>query len=527
MTHFAALYEQLDRTTKTNAKVAAMAQYFETAGPADAAWVVYFLSGRRQKRLIQAKMLRAWAADEAGLPEWLFRECYDAAGDVAETITLVLPERDEPAEGSLATWVHERLLPLRDQTEDEQRASVTAAWQALSGTERFIWNKLLTGGFRVGVSQKLLVRALASVSGVDEAILAHRLMGTWEPTPDFYLSLLSAETTDDDHSRPYPFYLAYPIQTEDELDGLGARDLWQIEWKWDGIRAQVIKRRGEVFVWSRGEELVTDRYPEVVAAAEHLPDGTVLDGELLAWRDGVLPFAQLQRRIGRKKVGKKLLAEVPVVLMAFDVLEAGGEDVRERPTVWRREQLEALIEGADGFLISEILETDTWGETAEARAGSRQRHVEGLMLKRKDAPYRVGRKRGDWWKWKVDPYTIDAVMIYAQRGSGRRASLYSDYTFAVWEGDQLVPFAKAYSGLTDEEMRKVDAYVRRSTKDRFGPVRSVTPKHVFEIGFEGIQTSSRHKSGVAVRFPRILRWRHDKPIEEADTLETLKALIVE
>ena len=451
-------------------------------------------------------------------------------GDSAETVTLLLPPGEATSDLSLQEWVEGRVLPLYTLDETAQRAAVVSYWSELDEAGRFVFNKLLTGAFRVGVSQRLLVRALADVAALSQAVpdevIAHRLMGTWEPTANFYLHLLAHEVADADVSRPYPFFLAYPLEDEPEL--LGDVDEWQAEWKWDGIRAQLIRRQGQTFLWSRGEELVTDRYPEVVGAADQLPDGTVIDGELLPWSDGgVMPFAQMQRRIGRKTLSRKMLQEVPVVLLAYDLLEWQGEDWRSRPLRERRRQLEALLLplASPRLPISAVVPAATWDDLIVARGGSRERNVEGLMLKRHSSTYQVGRKRGDWWKWKIEPHTIDAVMIYAQRGSGRRASLYSDYTFAVWDNGELVPFTKAYSGLTDAEMRMVDAFVRRNTRERFGPVRSVTPQLVFELGFEAIQRSNRHKSGVAVRFPRILRWRHDKPIEEADTLATLKAML--
>ena len=529
MRRFTALYMALDATTKTNQKIAAMRDYFAAATPADAAWALFFLSGRRPKRLLSAALLRHWASELAGIPEWLLVEAYSAVGDSAETVTLLLPPGERTSDLPLAEWVEGRVLPLYDLDEAAQRAAVVAYWQELDEGGRFVFNKLLTGNLRVGVSQRLLVRALAEVTALtspvpDEAI-AHRLMGSWEPTPQFYGGLLAPEVQDTDVSRPYPFFLAYPL--EDEPQNLGDVGEWQAEWKWDGIRAQLIRRAGQTFLWSRGEELVTDRYPEVVAAAEQLPDGTVLDGELLPWSGGVLPFAQLQRRIGRKTLSRKLLQEVPVVLLTYDLIEWRGEDWRGRALTERRGQLEQLLGAlaSPQLPLSTIVPADSWDDLIAARTASRERNVEGLMLKRRTSAYQVGRKRGDWWKWKIEPYTIDAVMIYAQRGTGRRASLYSDYTFALWQDGELVPFTKAYSGLTDAEMRQVDAFVRRNTRERFGPVRSVTPELVFELGFEGIQRSPRHKSGVAVRFPRILRWRHDKPIEEADSLETLKAML--
>ncbi len=497
------------------------------ATAADAAWVVYFLIVRRPRGVASGRQLAEWAADEAGVPLWLFGESYDAVGDIAETITLLLPETDASTDRPLSDWIENRLLPLPTLDDAARRAAITGAWRELSRGERFIWNKLITGEFRVGVSLKLVVRALAVVSGVDEAALSHRLMGNWEPTAAFYHALIAPEVTDADISRPYPFFLAYALDEAPET--LGVIQDWQIEWKWDGIRAQAIKRAGEVFIWSRGEELVTDRYPEVAEAAARLPDGTVLDGELLPWRDGqVMPFAQLQRRIGRKTLGKKMLADVPVIFLTYDLLEYKGIDWRDRPLRERRALVEQIAAAANHphLLLSPLVEAASWDELTAKRDESRSRMVEGFMLKRLDSPYRVGRQRGDWWKWKIDPYTVDAVLIYAQRGSGKRASLYTDYTFGVWDDEgSLIPFAKAYSGLTDEEIREVDRFVRANTNEKFGPVRTVTPQLVFELAFEGIQRSSRHKSGIAVRFPRILRWRHDKPIQEADTLATIRAML--
>lgn len=526
MKAFADLYTALDATTKTNEKIAAMAAYFAQASTADVAWAIYFLSGRRPKRLVQSRRLLVWAAELVDIPEWLLGEAYGAVGDSAETAALLLPAAEQSSERPLHQWVEQRVLPLRDLDEAGQREAIRQAWSELDDSQRFVFNKLITGEFRVGVSQLLLTRALAQSSGVAEAVIAHRLMGAWEPTPEFRATLFAAETKGEDVSRPYPFFLAYPL--EDEPAVLGEIGEWQAEWKWDGIRAQLIRRQGQTFLWSRGEELVTDRYPEVAEAAGSLLDGTVIDGELLPWLDGrVMPFAQLQRRIGRKTIGKKLLAEVPVILLAYDLLEWQGEDVRERPLSWRRAQLEQVITAADQphLLLSEMVTAGSWQELAEARQTASERLVEGLMLKRKESPYRTGRRRGDWWKWKVEPYTVDAVLIYAQKGSGRRANLFTDYTFAVWDNGELVPFTKAYSGLTDAEIGEVDNFVRRNTQERFGPVRSVKPELVFELAFEAIQRSTRHKSGIAVRFPRMLRWRRDKPIEEADSLETIIAML--
>jgi DNA ligase-1 len=526
---FADLYAALDETNKTNEKVRALCRYFEKAPAADAAWAIYFLGGRKPRQVVPTRKLCAWATAAAGVPEWLFDESYHAVGDLAETIALLLPRAAASSDRPLHEWVERQLLTLRGADEAEQRAALLRAWAEMDDRQRFVWNKLITGAFRVGVSQQLLTRALAQVSGVEPAVIAHRLMGSWEPTPAFYEGLMAAEAPEADVSRPYPFFLAYPL--EGEPAELGDVADWQAEWKWDGIRSQLIRRSGRTFLWSRGEENITERFPELTALGDLLPDGTVIDGEVLPWKDAaVLPFAQLQRRIGRKTLGKKILAEVPVVLMAYDLLEDRGADVRERDLSWRRARLEELVRATPSegrLLLSPVVEAPAWEGLAEARATSRERQVEGLMLKRRTAPYRVGRQRGDWWKWKIHPLTMDAVLIYAQPGSGRRASLFTDYTFGVWDNGQLVPVAKAYSGLTDAEIRKVDAFVRGNTVEKFGPVRSVKPELVFELAFEGLQRSPRHKSGIAVRFPRILRWRTDKPAAEADTLDTIRALLPE
>jgi DNA ligase-1 len=521
---FAELYTALDETTKTNEKVAALRRYMETAAPEDAAWAVAFLIGRRPKRLIASADLAEWAMDEAGVPDWLFAECIHAVGDFAETMALLLPPAQASTDLPLHYWVEDRLLALRGATEETQRASMLSAWREMDERQRFAWNKLITGEFRVGVSQNLVVRAIAEASHIDQKTIAHRLMGDWQPTAEFWTQLVAVDAGDADISRPYPFSLAYPL--EGDVDALGSPREWQAEWKWDGIRAQLIRRHGRTFLWSRGEELITDRFPELEALGTLLADGTVIDGEVLPWKDGApLPFAQMQRRIGRKVLGRKILADVPVVLQAFDLLEHNGIDVREQPLEWRRAQLEAIAPPRSALVLSPVVCAASWDELKQLRQESRDRKVEGFMLKRLASPYGVGRKRGDWWKWKIEPFSVDCVLIYAQPGHGRRASLFTDYTFGVWDQGELVPFAKAYSGLTDEEIRQVDSFVRRNTIEKFGPVHRVKPELVFELAFEGIQLSPRHRSGIAVRFPRMARWRHDKKAEDADSIETIRALL--
>ncbi len=526
MRRFAQLYTELDQTTWTSAKVKAAAAYLRAAAPEDAVWALRLLMGRKPRQALPTARLRRWAAEAAGIPAWLFEASYEVVGDLAETITLLLPPGSDSGKRPLHRWIEDVLLPLRAMPEERQRAVVTAAWHELGSNSRLLWNKLITGGFRVGVSRQLVIRALAQVSGVAEPVIAHRLMGDWEAAPQFWERLVAPDTTDAKLSHPYPFFLACPLPGPP--DALGDISAWQAEWKWDGIRTQLIRRCGQVFIWSRGEELVTDKFPEIGEAAQALPDGCALDGEILAWQDGrPIDFAALQQRIGRKHLGPALLRSAPVILMAYDLLELNGTDVRTRDLAWRTAALNDILgrRSHPCLLSSPPVSATNWTELARLRGNARGRGVEGLMLKRRSAAYGVGRRRGDWWKWKVDPLSVDAVLTYAQRGHGRRAGLFTDYTFSVRKGEGLVPFAKAYSGLTDREIREVDRFIRANTIERFGPVRAVAPKLVFEIAFEEIRRSPRHRSGVAVRFPRIARWRNDKTADDADTLETLRALL--
>lgn len=528
---FTELYVELDQTNKTNEKIDALRFYFGNAAAEDAAWAFYFLSGRKPRQIVPSKKLREWAIEQAGIPEWLFMESRDTVGDTAETIALLLPNNATVDETSLHQLVELKLLPLRTSSEEIQKQAVIDAWSRMNYSQRLVYNKLISGSFRVGVSQQLVLRSLSQISEVPTDVLAHRAMGEWEPTPEFFTSLIDPNVDEDETpiARPYPFHLAH--QADFPIDELGELSDWQAEWKWDGIRSQVIKRSNEVFVWSRGEDLITERFPEIAGAAANLPNGTVLDGEILPWLNGrVLPFTELQKRIGRKNLSPKILAEVPVVLQAYDLLEFDGRDLRSTDFRNRREMLENLLADfaetyGNAVRITDAIEAADWTHLAQIREKSRSLGVEGFMLKRLDSLYRTGRHRGDWWKWKIDPLTIDAVLIYAQKGTGKRANLFTDYTFAVWKDKELVPFAKAYSGLTDAEIRKVDRYVRDNTVETFGPVRSVKPQLVFEIAFEALQRSTRHKSGVAVRFPRILRWRDDKTMEQADSLDTIFAML--
>jgi DNA ligase-1 len=531
MRRFTQLFQAIDATPSTNAKVAALSQYFATESPANAVWALYLLLGKTRRRLVTSRILRDVYLSISDLPEWLFEDCYAQVGDSAEVIALLL--RDTPLAGQasadipLHEWMEQIIPQVKGiETDEERRDLVVSWWRALADDEVFVLNKVLTGAFRVGVSEKLVIKGLAAASGLPAAVLAHRLMGDFEPTVAFYDALVSPGEAATAPSQPYPFFLATGL----ELDKFRQEDpqQWLAEWKWDGIRAQVIKRADEVFIWSRGEDLITPQFPEVVEAVAPLPNGQVLDGEILCWQgDCPLPFNHLQKRLGRKRVTKKVRQEHPVRFIAYDLLEHQGQDIRSQPLGDRKAQLTTLLAAHSHphLGISEPFPFQDGDHLTHLRDQARHQGAEGLVVKALTSPYLVGRKRGHWWKYKVDPMTLDAVLIYAQAGSGKRANLFTDYTFALWQGEELVTFAKAYSGLDNREIETLDKWIRRHTIERFGPVRSVQPVQVFEIGFEGIAVSSRHKSGISVRFPRILRWRTDKPAAEADTLQSAQALL--
>ena len=535
MKRFAELIMKLATTTKTNAKLEAIRAYFSEANSEDKIWVIALFTGRRPKRSVNSALLRASCMQAANIDPWLFEECYHTVGDLAETISLLIPESDidtkDVVEYSLSHYMN-LLRNIGKEDDDVKALFVSEAWTQMNRSEIFVFNKLMTGGFRIGVSQKLMVNAIAKTTDVSPSIIAHRIMGDWNPATISFDELMSTEHSAADDSKPYPFYLAYAI--ENEVSELGNEDEWQAEWKWDGIRGQIIKRNDELFVWSRGEELMTDKFPEYKILQELLPNGTAIDGEIISLATpseegnfAPLPFSALQTRIGRKNITSKQLKEAPVGFIAYDIIEENGKDIRIISMLERRKKLEEIIKKINvPFLhLSPIINFNNWEELINVRKQSRDKGSEGIMLKRKNSEYKDGRKRGDWWKWKIDPLTIDAVMIYAQKGSGRRSNLYTDYTFAVKDGDNLVTFAKAYSGLTDKEFAQVDNFVKRNSIEKFGPVRTVKPELVFELAFEGIAESKRHKSGVALRFPRISRWRKDKKPEDINTLDDLKMML--
>jgi len=525
MKHFAELINALESTNKTNAKIDAIVDYLERAPDEDKVWFIALFTGKRPKRNVNTNFMKDWALEITQLPFWLFQESYSSVGDLGETLSLILPPPEEQIDKSLSDWMKE-IIGLKNKTEAEKKDFVLNSWNGLEYTERLILNKLLGGSFRIGVSDKTLINALTKFSNQESSALTHSLMGKWEPETTSFQSLISAEHINPDNSKPYPFCMAYPL--EKDLDDLGKPEEWQIEYKWDGIRGQIIRRNNEVFIWSRGEELVTEQFPEIKEVVPNMKGNFVLDGEILAVKDQqVLNFNELQKRLNRKTLTKKMLTDIPIQVFVYDLLELEGNDLREKPISARRAMLEELLrnENPEKIRLSEVIEFENWEDLDQIRENSRALNSEGLMLKQKNSHYHSGRKKGDWWKWKINPLTIDAVLIYAQKGSGRRSAYYTDYTFAVKNEDKLVTIAKAYSGLTDKEIMEVSKFVNKNAIEKFGPVRTVKPELVFEIAFEGIGFSNRHKSGVALRFPRIVRWRKDKKVDEIDDLEEIKKLI--
>lgn len=526
---FAALISELANSTKTNDKLQALVAYFSTASKDDQIYTLALFTDRRPKRAVNTTKLREWCAELVGIPLWLFEESYQHVGDLSETIALAmgtkLSGKEHSAEKSLKEWII-FLQNLQDKTEEEKKTAITQVWKSLDKNECFIFNKLMGGNFRVGVSKAMIVNALSKVYKIDAQVVTHQISGNWHAENTSLEELIKGNVGETDISKPYPFYLAYPL--ESEVHVLGNPQEWQAEWKWDGIRGQIIKRNGQIFVWSRGEELITDKFPEYQALKKLLPDGTVLDGEILPFKDNKpLIFNILQTRIGRKNITKKILQESPIIFYAYDLLEYEGKDIRQFPLSQRREWLISIINNIQNEVLrlSPVVDFASWEELANLREKARENGSEGLMLKAKNSIYQAGRRRGDWWKWKVNPLSVDCVLVAAQKGHGRRANLYTDYTFAVRDGEKFITLTKAYSGLTDKEFEEVNVFIQQNIIDKFGPVRTVKPELVFEIGFEGIAPSNRHKSGIALRFPRILRWRKDKPIDEINTLEDLRKML--
>lgn len=526
MKNFTELYRRLDETTDINEKIHAFVSYLSSANSEDSIWAIYFLTGRKPKQIIPIRRLKEWCIELAKISEWLFGESYGVVGDLAETITLLYPRVSNSSNKPLHYWIEEKLFLLKNKREDVQKEEIISVWDEMDHNERFIWNKLITGGFRVNISAKTSIKAISIFSGISEPLISYRLMGDWKPTAEFFYHIISYDSEEADLCKPYPFCLS--CQFDDKVENLGNVKDWQAEWKWNGIRSQMIKRKGKFFTWSRGEEMLNEKFPEIDDLKFLIPDGTVFDGEIIAWKNGKpIPFGELQKRISRKNVTKKILNEIPAVIIVYDLLELNGKDIREEPLVKRRSKLSELVNKVSDkrLILSPKIEVYSWDELKEKRAESRNRSVEGLMLKKTNSPYLPGRIKGTWWKWKIDPLIVDAVLIYAQHGNGKWANLYTDYTFGVWNEGELIPISKIHSGLTDEEINKVDLFVRENTVEKFGPVCIVKPELVFELALDGIIKSARHKSGFAVKLSRIVQWQHYKAVKDADKLETIKNMI--
>lgn len=526
MKRFTSLLLAIDQTTSTSTKTELITQYLqEESLEKNKLWTIALFTGKKPQRTVNTTLLRKWGAAEANIPLWLFEHTYHIIGDLAETISLILPEYNiTRTSKSMSEWIEE-MMALKNADEEEKQIFIINAWKSMDRPSIWVFNKLVTGGFRVGVAKNILIKALSIVTNQDSTKIAYHLTGNWTPLKTTWSELFNFQDDTSDHSKPFPFHLAHALPNENISDIDPQR--WVAEWKWDGIRGQLIKRKGEVYLWSRGEELITDKFPEFQRLTS-MHDDFVLDGEIVAWKmEKPMDFQKLQTRIGRKNPGKKIMSDIPVKFIAYDLLEVNGVDIRLKSFEERRLLLEKIYESCIGEVLklSPLIHFESIETLKEVRNESKRYQAEGLMLKRKTGIYHSGRKTGDMWKWKVDPFTIDAVLIYAQRGHGRRANLFSDFTFALWDGDRLLPFAKAYSGLSDNEMKEITTFVRNNTIETFGPVSSVNPKLVFELAFEGISNSTRHKSGIAVRFPRISRWRKDKNPEDADTLKHIKELL--
>ena len=554
---FGNLINNLEQCNSTKKKINLISVFIKDIDPRDGSWILLLLMSSRQKRVITGRRLKDILQASFRMPSWLIDDCFAQVGDSAETISLLWPQLkseltdaniecsevynklfNEPKESKPLHWWMETLLPaIKDATETTQNRLILKLWSDIADQDHYLTNKLITGGFRNGVSKGLVVKSIAKAYKLDESTVLERLMKPIEINNIWFQELthpVSINRTDRG-AIPYPFYLASPVEIE-KIKETPPAD-WRLEYKWDGIRGQLIKRDTGAYLWSRGEELVNHVFPEIIEMAENLPDGTVLDGEILCWQKDVrkpMAFASLQRRLGRKTVNKKLLKECPTVFLAYDILEHKSIDIRAYNLRDRLKLLESvqLNYNHPCLVIDNEKEFAEWEELIQLRDRARLEGAEGLMIKKISSHYLSGRKRGYWWKYKHDPMTLDAVLIYAQAGTGKRANLFTDYTFALWDNSnknskdrKLVTFAKAYSGLNNSELMELDKWIRTHTIERYGPTRVVEQKQIFEIAFEGVMESKRHKCGLAVRFPRIHRWRIDKPVMEADCIEQAQALL--
>lgn len=520
MIAFAELLERLVFTPSRNAKIALLRRYFATQPDPDRGIGLAAVTGELSFTAAKPGLIRELAG--ARTDPVLFAWSYDYVGDLAETVALMWPAAATDAPPPRLGEVVQAL----EEAPKSALPGLVAGWlDASDASTRFALLKLITGGLRVGVSARLAKVALAELGGVEPDEVEEVWHGLAPPYLPLFAWLEGHSPRPDPLDAPVfrPPMLAHPLEAGD-LAGLQPAE-WRAEWKWDGIRVQLVSTPGGKRVFSRGADDISAGFPEIVEAMNFR---AVLDGELLVVRDGaVAPFADLQQRLNRKAVTMKMMQSFPAAVRLYDILFDGAEDVRGLPFDARRARLEEWYARVHPTRmdLSELIHFGSLDELAVLRDGARAASIEGLMLKRADSAYVAGRVKGLWWKWKRDPLTVDAVLMYAQRGHGKRSSYYSDYTFGLWRGEELVPVGKAYFGFTDQELAWLDRWVRNHTVARFGPVRDVEKALVLEVAFDAAQLSTRHKSGVAMRFPRIARIRSDKPAAEADRLEALMALV--
>ena len=537
MRNFATLFKELDETAQADLKIEALINYFKKVPPEDLAWTVSLLLGRKIKQVISVKRLRKWSVELTQIPDWLLAECLNNVGDLAETISLILPFEGNSENIPLHVWIEQCIFPLKDQQEEIQKEKIVSFWHQLNSVERFLFNKLVTGSFHVDIPPKLIIKALSSFCSLNEKYISQRLIGNWVPTAGFFNFLCTSNVSDTMANIPYPFNPV--VQLDLKVEDLGNINQWLFEWKWNGIRSQIIKRENKVFIWSHDEDLLNDSFPELYELGSILPDGTVIEGIIIPIRDNILlPSAELKKRIAKRYPVKKILSDIPVSFVAFDLLEFDKEDIRNKSLNQRRNLLKEILNDITDkrIILSGVVECNSWKDLKIARSEAGKKSVDGLMLKRLYSPYSIGSETivsamqsgiltTNWYKWKNDPLTINAILLYARLEQGSTSPLFKEYTFALWHDGKLIPFAKTSSGLTDEEIIQVDSFIRKNTLGKFGPVRTVKPELVFKLEFDGIQKSSRNKSGIVVLSPHITRWHHYKKIEEAGSLNSLTILL--